>query len=169
MSGETSGNRITAQRGPTLCCRGWRQEAILRLLENNLENAEDPGALVVYMSIAKAARDWPSYERIVEALQRLEQGETLVMQSGKPIGVFATRGNGPLVVMANGNVHGLADYGTSAGLTVIADGTAEAERRLRRVLDADTGLGILRHADAGYEAAAEAKERLGLGLPEQHT
>jgi urocanate hydratase len=96
--------KITAQRGPVLRCRGWRQEAILRLLENNLENAEDPDSLVVYMSVAKAARDWDCYERIVAALQRLEIGQTLVMQSGKPIGIFATRGDGPLVVMANGNL-----------------------------------------------------------------
>ncbi|MGQ0545618.1 MAG: urocanate hydratase [Betaproteobacteria bacterium] len=96
--------KVLAQRGGTLRCRGWRQEAILRLLENNLENGEDPENLVIYMSVAKAARDWESYERIVETLQRLEVGETLVMQSGKPIGVFATRADGPLVVMASGNL-----------------------------------------------------------------
>jgi len=96
--------RIVAQRGQMLRCRGWRQEAILRLLENNLENAENPAELVVYMSVAKAARDWPSYERIVAALERLEAGQTLVMQSGKPIGIFATGADGPLVVMANGNL-----------------------------------------------------------------
>ena len=96
--------RIVAQRGATLRCKGWRQEAILRLLENNLENAENPAELVVYMSVAKAARDWPSYQRIVAALRRLEVGETLVMQSGKPIGIFPTRADGPLVVMANGNL-----------------------------------------------------------------
>jgi len=96
--------RIVAQRGQMLRCRGWRQEAILRLLENNLENAENPAELVVYMSVAKAARDWPSYERIVAALRRLESGQTLVMQSGKPIGIFASGADGPLVVMANGNL-----------------------------------------------------------------
>jgi urocanate hydratase len=96
--------KIIAQRGRTLRCRGWRQEAILRLLENNLENAENPAELVIYMSVAKAARDWGSYDRIVAALERLEAGETLVMQSGKPIGIFATRADGPLVVMASGNL-----------------------------------------------------------------
>ena len=96
--------RITAQRGSELRCKGWRQEAILRLLENNLENAENPDALVVYMSVAKAARDWASFGRIVQALQRLQSNETLVMQSGKPVGVFRTGGHGPLVVMANGNL-----------------------------------------------------------------
>ena len=100
----SAGREIRAQRGATLRCKGWRQEAILRLLENNLENAENPAALVVYMSVAKAARDWPSLDRIMHALRRLEVGETLVMQSGKPIGVFATRSDGPLVVMANGNL-----------------------------------------------------------------
>jgi urocanate hydratase len=96
--------KVTAQRGPELRCKGWRQEAILRLLENNLENGENPDELVIYMSVAKAARDWASYDRIVAALKRLENGQTLVMQSGKPIGIFATRAEGPLVVMANGNL-----------------------------------------------------------------
>ena len=95
---------VRAQRGSRLRCKGWRQEAILRLLENNLENAENPAELVVYMSVAKAARDWLSYERTVAALQRLEAGQTLVMQSGKPVGIFRTRADGPLVVMANGNL-----------------------------------------------------------------
>lgn len=96
--------RVTARRGPALRCQGWRQEAILRLLENNLENAENPEELVVYMSVAKAARDWDAYEATVKALGRLETAQTLVMQSGKPIGIFQTRGDGPLVVMANGNL-----------------------------------------------------------------
>jgi urocanate hydratase len=102
----TTRNQIIAARGSELRCKGWRQEAILRLLENNLENAEDPDSLVVYMSIAKAARDWESFGRIVQSLKRLEDGETLVMQSGKPIGIFPTRTGGPLVVMANGNLVG---------------------------------------------------------------
>jgi urocanate hydratase len=99
-----TGRLVTAQRGGTLRCKGWRQEAILRLLENNLENGEDPDALVVYMSVAKAARDWAAFDRIVAALTALEDGQTLVVQSGKPIGVFRTRAGGPLVVMANGNL-----------------------------------------------------------------
>src|SRR5579862_5950820 len=100
----SSSGRISAQRGAALRCKGWRQEAILRLLENNLENAENAAELVVYMSVAKAARDWPSYEHTVAALKQLEVGQTLVMQSGKPIGIFTTRADGPLVVMANGNL-----------------------------------------------------------------
>lgn len=123
---------VRAMRGPQLRCKGWRQEAILRLLENNLENAENPDALVVYMSVAKAARDWPSFERIVAALLRLEAGETLVMQSGKPIGVFRTGGHGPLVVMANGNLvpawssDEQVDGFVAKGLTIVPGFTAAA-------------------------------------------
>jgi urocanate hydratase len=132
MSEGQPANRITAQRGPTLRCKGWRQEAILRLLENNLENGEDPDNLVVYMSIAKAARDWESFERTVRALQELEDDETLVMQSGKPIGRFRTRGGGPLVVMANGNLVGRWSNDDSMmalaerGLTIFPGFTAAA-------------------------------------------
>jgi urocanate hydratase len=129
----SAGSRqIKAQRGTTLRCKGWRQEAILRLLENNLENAENPAALVVYMSVAKAARDWESYDRIVRALRLLEEGETLVMQSGKPIGVFRTRADGPLVVMANGNLvpawssDDQVDEFVAKGLTIVPGFTAAA-------------------------------------------
>jgi urocanate hydratase len=124
--------KIRAQRGATLRCRGWRQEAILRLLENNLDNAENPEALVVYMSVAKAARDWPSLDRIMQALRRLEVGQTLVMQSGKPIGVFFTGGAGPLVVMANGNLvpawssDDQVDEFVRKGLTIVPGFTAAA-------------------------------------------
>jgi urocanate hydratase len=125
-------NHITAARGNMLRCKSWRQEAILRLLENNLENAEDPDTLVIYMSIAKAARDWDSFDLIVKALKRLEDGETLVMQSGKPIGIFPTRGGGPLVVMANGNLVGRwssddhLECLTAKGLTIYPGMTAAA-------------------------------------------
>jgi urocanate hydratase len=125
-------NRISAARGPQLRCKGWRQEAILRLLENNLENAENQDELVVYMSIAKAARDWDSFHLIVDALTRLEDGETLVMQSGKPVGIFRTRANGPLVVMANGNLVGRwssddnLERLTAKGLTIYPGMTAAA-------------------------------------------
>lgn len=128
----TSHNRITAARGNDLRCKGWRQEAILRLLENNLENAEDPDSLVVYMSIAKAARDWDSFGRIVDALKALDDGQTLVMQSGKPIGIFPTRAGGPLVVMANGNLVGRwssddnLERLTEKGLTIYPGMTAAA-------------------------------------------
>jgi urocanate hydratase len=97
---------IRAARGSELRCRGWRQETILRLLENTLELAERPDDLVVYAAHAKAARDWDSHGRIVRALERLADGETLVVQSGKPVGVFATGARSPAVVMANGNLVG---------------------------------------------------------------
>ncbi len=89
-----------------LRCRGWRQEAILRLLENNLAIAEDPENLVVYAAHAKAARDHESLRRIVAALQVLHDGETLVIQSGKPIAVLPTGPRAPAVLLANGNLVG---------------------------------------------------------------
>ena len=100
------GREVTVQRGLELRCKGWRQETILRLLENNLENAEDPDNLVIYMSIARAARDWESFDRIVATLAELETDQTLVVQSGKPIGVFRGQSTTPLVIMANGNIVG---------------------------------------------------------------
>jgi len=100
------GREVKAGRGATLRCRGWRQEAILRLLENNLENAEDPDNLVIYMSIARAARDWNSFDRIVSTLSIMREDQTFVVQSGKPIGVFPGQATTPLVIMANGNIVG---------------------------------------------------------------
>ena len=73
--------KITAQRGSELRCKGWRQEAILRLLENNLENGERPEDLVIYTG-ARAARDWDAYHLIVETLKGLENDETMLVQSG---------------------------------------------------------------------------------------
>lgn len=97
---------ILAQRGDKLRTKGWRQEALLRLLENNLENAEDPDNLVVYGSIGKAARDWDSYHAIVKILEAIEEDETLIIQSGKPIGVLKTHKDAPLVIMATSNLVG---------------------------------------------------------------
>ncbi len=90
----------------SLRCRGWRQEAILRLLENNLAIAEDPEHLVVYAAHAKAARDQQSLDAIVAALRELRDGETLVVQSGKPIAVLPTGPRAPAVLLANGNLVG---------------------------------------------------------------
>jgi urocanate hydratase len=123
---------VTAQRGLDLRCRGWRQEAILRLLENNLENAEDPENLVIYMSIARAARDWQSFDRIAATLTNLREDQTLVMQSGKPIGVFPGQTTTPLVIMANGNIVGEWSNEENrrrlddAGLTIMPGMTAGA-------------------------------------------
>ena len=100
-------SRFACEPGATpLRCRGWRQEAILRLLENNLAIAEDPEHLVVYAAHAKAARDRPSLDAIVGALMTLDDGQTLVVQSGKPIAILATGPRSPAVLLANGNLVG---------------------------------------------------------------
>ena len=75
-------SQVKAQRGDELRCKGWKQETLLRMLENNLENAQDPSRLIVYGGIAKAARNWESYHAIVDALKALENDETLVVQAG---------------------------------------------------------------------------------------
>ena len=95
---------IKAARGKNLRCKGWRQEAILRMLENNLENAEIPDELIVYGGTGKAARNWECYKKIVEVLKNLENDETMVIQSGKPVAIFKTWENSPRVVMANSNI-----------------------------------------------------------------
>jgi urocanate hydratase len=97
---------LTPPSPPRLRCHGWRQEAILRLLENNLAIAEDPENLVVYAAHAKAARDHASLAGIVAALRSLQDGETLVVQSGKPIAVLPTGPRSPAVLLANGNLVG---------------------------------------------------------------
>jgi len=98
------GKLIKATTGMKLRCKGWKQEAILRMLENNLENAEIPEELIVYGGTGKAARNWECYEKIVETLKNLENDETMVIQSGKPVAVFKTWSNSPRVVMANSNI-----------------------------------------------------------------
>ena len=92
--------------GTTLRCKGWRQEARLRLLENVLAVGEDPANLVVYAALGRAARDWPSHDAIVRALMTLEEDQTLIVQSGKPIGVLRTHPQAPIVIMANCNMIG---------------------------------------------------------------
>ena len=98
------GRIVTVKKGDTLRCKGWKQEAILRMLENNLENAELPEELIIYGGTGKAARNWECYEAIVETLKNLENDETMVIQSGKPVAVFKTWENSPRVVMANSNL-----------------------------------------------------------------
>src|SRR6476619_965606 len=99
---------VRAPRGGTLSCKGWQQEAALRMLMNNLDPdvAERPNDLVVYGGTGKAARDWPSYERIVKCLTALEDDETLLVQSGKPVGVMRTHADAPRVLIANSNLVG---------------------------------------------------------------
>jgi urocanate hydratase len=94
---------IRAPRGTTLSCKGWPQEAALRMLMNNLdpEVAERPEDLVVYGGIGKAARNWESFEAIVECLKNLEGDETLLIQSGKPVAVFKTHEGAPRVLLSN--------------------------------------------------------------------
>jgi urocanate hydratase len=92
--------------GGQIRCRGWRQEGLLRLLENVLAVGEDPNNLIVYAALGRAARDWPSHDRIVEALKTIADGETLLVQSGKPIGVLRTHAKAPVVIMANCNMVG---------------------------------------------------------------
>jgi len=97
---------LRAARGPQLSCRSWLTEAPLRMLMNNLdpEVAERPSELVVYGGIGKAARNWQCYEQIVTALRALNDDETLLIQSGKPVGVFRTHGDAPRVLIANSNL-----------------------------------------------------------------
>ena len=99
---------ITAHRGSTLHTLGWPQEAALRMLQNNLdpEVAEHPESLVVYGGTGKAARDWPSYHAIVRSLTTLKGDETLLVQSGKPVGVMRTHEWAPRVLLANSNLVG---------------------------------------------------------------
>lgn len=97
---------ITAYRGTDLRCRTWRAEALLRLLENVLEVGERPEDLVVYASLGKAARDWEAYEQIVDALKTLEEDQTLVLQTGRLVGVLRTHPGAPMVVSAINNTVG---------------------------------------------------------------
>jgi len=123
---------IRAARGTELSCRGWQQEAALRMLQNNLdpEVAEHPAELVVYGGTGKAARDWPSYEAIVRTLRTLAGDETLLVQSGKPVGVLTTHEWAPRVLIANSNLVG--DWATwdefrrleALGLTMYGQMTA---------------------------------------------
>lgn len=97
---------IRAPHGTELSAKSWQTEAPLRMLMNNLdpEVAEHPQKLVVYGGIGRAARDWESYDKIVEVLKRLNNDETLLVQSGKPVGVFPTHENAPRVLIANSNL-----------------------------------------------------------------
>ena len=92
--------------GPELRAKGWRQEALLRLLENVLAVGEDPDNLVVYAALGKAARNWRAHEAIVATLKTMDEDQTLLIQSGKPIGLLQTHTRAPLVIMANCNIVG---------------------------------------------------------------
>ena len=99
----TTVRTLRSPRGSQISCRGWAQEAALRMLHNNLdpEVAERPEDLVVYGGTGRAARSWPAFEAIVRELRRLENDETLLIQSGKPVGVVRTHPWAPRVLLAN--------------------------------------------------------------------
>ncbi|HEY8848639.1 MAG TPA: urocanate hydratase, partial [Thermoanaerobaculia bacterium] len=123
---------IRAPRGTKMSCLGWQQEAALRMLMNNLdpEVAERPDQLIVYGGTGKAARNWECYDAIVATLKRLKNDETLLVQSGKPVGVFHTHENAPRVLIANANL--VPHWGTwdefrrldALGLTMFGQMTA---------------------------------------------
>ena len=106
MATTTQPHTIKAPTGSAISCKGWHQEAALRMLMNNLDPAvaEQPEELIVYGGGGKAARNWECYERIVTTLRRLENDETLLVQSGKPVGVFRTHDQAPRVLIANANL-----------------------------------------------------------------
>jgi len=106
MNTSAPAHTISAPTGTTLSCKGWHQEAALRMLMNNLDPAvaERPEELIVYGGGGKAARNWACYEKIVETLRRLENHETLLVQSGKPVGVFRTHEEAPRVLIANAHL-----------------------------------------------------------------
>src|SRR5213082_4167078 len=123
---------VHAQTGSTRTARGWPQEAALRMLQNNLDPAvaERPDDLVVYGGTGKAARDWPSFHALVRTLSTLESDETLLVQSGRPVGVFRTHEWAPRVLIANSNL--VPDWATwpefrrleALGLTMYGQMTA---------------------------------------------
>src|SRR5438132_6427902 len=108
MKDDMSSRNIRAPRGAKLNCKSWHQEAALRCLMNNLDRdvAEKPDELIVYGGAGKAARNWESFDAIVHSLENLENDETLLIQSGKPVGIFRTHDYAPRVLIANSNLVG---------------------------------------------------------------
>ncbi|MGA8072190.1 MAG: hypothetical protein WB995_01870, partial [Candidatus Acidiferrales bacterium] len=99
---------VRGPRGTTRSCRGWQQEAAMRMLMNNLdpEVAEKPDELIIYGGRGRAARNWDCYHAIVKSLKTLSADETLLVQSGKPVGIFRTHDYAPRVLIANSNLVG---------------------------------------------------------------
>src|SRR5438034_5360652 len=128
----TATRTIRAPRGTSISCKAWPQEAALRMLMNNLDPdvAEKPDELIVYGGTGKAARSWEAFHQIVRALRSLEGDETLLVQSGKPVGVFRTQPSAPRVLISNAMlVPKWADWETfwqleAAGLTMFGQMTA---------------------------------------------
>jgi urocanate hydratase len=106
MDRRDNSRRIFARRGNKITARQWTTEAAVRMLMNNLDEevAEDPQNLVVYGGIGRAARNWECFDNIVATLERLEEDQTLLIQSGKPVGVFRTHSDAPRVLIANSNL-----------------------------------------------------------------
>jgi len=106
MKSDSNYQPVRPATGTTLSCRGWHQEAALRMLQNNLDEAvaEDPRELIVYGGTGRAARNWDCYHSIVRSLRRLADDETLLIQSGKPVGIFRTWPGSPSVLLANSNI-----------------------------------------------------------------
>ena len=132
MTNEKTQKIIKAPHGKVLSCKGWHQEAAMRMLMNNLdpEVAERPDELIVYGGNGKAARNWECYQKIISTLKRLNNDETLLIQSGKPVGVFRTHEESPRVILANshlvprwGNWDKFREY-EQAGLTMYGQMTA---------------------------------------------
>ena len=100
------GRVVRAPRGTALSCKSWLTEAAFRMIQNNLdpEVAERPEELVVYGGIGRAARDWAAFDRILECLRELGEDESLLIQSGKPVGIFRTHPDAPRVLLANSNL-----------------------------------------------------------------
>ena len=134
----TADRPVTARRGSALRCRNWRAEALLRMLENVLEVGERPRDLVIYGAFGKCARNWDAFHAIVDALQNLEEDQTLVLQSGAPVGVLPTHPGAPMVVSAVNNTVGA--WATpekfyeryAAGLTIWGGLTAAAWQYIGR-------------------------------------
>ncbi len=103
---DSKARAVRAPRGPSLTCANWQIEAAYRMIQNNLdpEVAENPDALVVYGGIGKAARNWPCFDAILDSLRKLASDQTLLVQSGKPVGVFRTHTDAPRVLIANSNL-----------------------------------------------------------------
>ena len=173
MSMPTSGPReVRAPRGTTLTCKGWQQEAAMRMLMNNLdpEVAERPEDLVVYGGTGRAARSWPAFDAIVRELRELESDETLLVQSGKPVGVLQTHEWAPRVLIANSNLvpewatweefrrleaHGSDDVRADDGRLVDLHRHAGHPAGHLRDLRRDRGQAVRRHA-RGHDLADRA-------------
>jgi urocanate hydratase len=159
----TAGPRpVRAARGTEICCKGWQQEAALRMLMNNLdpEVAEHPDELVVYGGTGRAARSWEAFDAIVRTLRSLEDDETLLVQSGKPVGVFRTNVWAPRVLLANSNLVGEEQFRKLEAEGPMMYGQMTAVSLRGRTARADDGLvaGACRgHARAGPAQARRVR------------